>query len=87
MDLLKQKKIIILIIFGGLFFSSCRAKKKTFNGTTTLDCADYDGLNKQEKDKKTKWRLVLYKDGDRVLGKSKRVERDEICVFEQILFG
>ena len=55
-----------------LMLSSCRTKK-TFNGTTTLKCADYDGSSSTLKEKKkSKWRLVLYKDGSKVMGKSKK---------------
>ena len=51
-----------------LILSSCRTKK-TFNGTSTLKCADYDRSSSALKKKKSKWRLVLYKDGEKVLGK------------------
>ena len=55
-----------------LILSSCRTKK-TFNGTATLKCADYDGSSSEIKEKKkSKWRLVLYKDGNKVGGKSKK---------------
>jgi len=54
-----------------LTLSSCRVKK-TFNGTATLKCADYDGFSPTPKEKKSKWRLILYKDGKKVLGKSKK---------------
>jgi len=55
-----------------LTLSSCRTKK-TFNGTSTLKCADYDGSSSALKEKKkSKWRLVLYKDGNKVGGKSKK---------------
>jgi len=55
-----------------LILSSCRTKK-TFNGTSTLKCADYDGSSSALKEKKkSKWRLVLYKDGNKVGGKSKK---------------
>ena len=55
-----------------LILSSCRTKK-TFNGTSTLKCADYDGSSSAIKEKKkSKWRLVLYKDGNKVGGKSKK---------------
>jgi hypothetical protein len=55
-----------------LTLSSCRTKK-TFNGTSTLKCADYDGSSSAIKEKKkSKWRLVLYKDGNKVGGKSKK---------------
>jgi hypothetical protein len=49
-------------------------RKKTFNGTAELPCADYNNEvdhNKKEK-KKSKWRLVLYKDGEKVIGDKKR---------------
>jgi hypothetical protein len=53
-------------------FSSCRTKK-TFNGTSTLKCADYDDSpTKPNKKKKSKWSLVLYKDGKKVGKKSKK---------------
>ena len=53
------------------------SNKKTFNGTTTLDCPDYNPTkaeNKDEANKKTRWKLVLYKDGERVVG-SKREKK------------
>ena len=70
--LIKSKHIIILLL-SVLIISSCRTKKKTFNGTSTLKCTDYDGSSTKTKEKKnTKWSLVLYKDGDRVGGKTKK---------------
>jgi hypothetical protein len=55
-----------------LILCSCRTKK-TFNGTATLECADYDGSKSAIKEKKkSKWRLVLYKDGNKIGGKSKK---------------
>ena len=70
--LIKSKHIIILLL-SVLILSSCKTKKKTFNGTANLKCADYDGSSSKKKDKKkTKWSLVLYKDGDRVGGKTKK---------------
>ena len=71
MKLLKIKHIIILLLSVS-FFSSCGAKKKTFNGDSTLKCADYEGALSASKKKKSKWRLVLYKDGDKVWGRSKK---------------
>jgi len=59
--------IIVLLV---LAISSCRSKK-TFNGTAELPCPDHDGVNIEE-EKKSKWRLVLYKDGRSVFGKKKR---------------
>ena len=70
--LIKSKHIIILLL-SVLILSSCRTKKKTFNGTSTLKCADYDvSSTKTKEKKKTKWSLVLYKDGDKVGGKTKK---------------
>jgi hypothetical protein len=71
MNILKNKHIIILLL-SFLVFSSCRAKKKTFNGSSTLKCAEYEEASGLKKIKKTKWRLVLYKDGNKVGGKSKK---------------
>ena len=49
--LIKSKHIIILLL-SVLILSSCRTKKKTFNGTSTLKCADYDGSSTKTKEKK-----------------------------------
>ena len=70
MKLLKIKHIIILLL-SVLILSSCRAKKQVFNGTSTLKCADHEGGATINEKKKSKWRLVLYKDGNKVLGGSK----------------
>ena len=48
-------------------------KKKTFNGDGVLKCAEYDGDSSTIKEKKkSKWRLILYKDGKKIGGKSKK---------------
>ena len=66
------KHITVLLLSVLFLTSSCRSKK-TFNGTATLKCAEYDEASKEAKDKKkSKWRLVLYKDGNKVGGKSKK---------------
>jgi len=52
-----------------ILFSSCRTKK-TFNGTTTLPCSDYENSSKIKK--KSKWKLVLYKDGEKLGKRSKK---------------
>tara|TARA_B100000131_G_C17713314_1_gene449704 strand:+ start:226 stop:513 length:288 start_codon:yes stop_codon:yes gene_type:complete len=65
---LNNKNITILLL--SLFIQTSCATQKTFNGTAKLDCPDYNGT-KAESSKKTKkntkWKLVLYKDGERVL--------------------
>jgi hypothetical protein len=66
--LLKSKHIIILLL-SVIIFSSCRTKK-TFNGTATLPCSDYEESTKTKK--KSKWKLVLYKDGEKLGNKSKK---------------
>jgi hypothetical protein len=66
--LLKSKHIIILLL-SVIIFSSCRTKK-TFNGTATLPCSDYEESSKTKK--KSKWKLVLYKDGEKLGNKSKK---------------
>ena len=68
MRLLKSKHIIILLL-SVIVFSSCRTKK-TFNGTATLPCSDYEESSKTKK--KSKWKLVLYKDGEKLGNKSKK---------------
>jgi len=65
---LKSKHIIILLL-SVIIFSSCRTKK-TFNGTGNLPCSDYENPSKTKK--KSKWRLVLYKDGEKLGNKSKK---------------
>ena len=70
---LKIKHIIILLL-SVLIFSSCITNKKTFNGTSALDCPSHEGSSKIKEKKKSKWRLVLYKDGKKVVGKSKKGE-------------
>jgi hypothetical protein len=65
---MKSKHIIILLL-SVIIFSSCRTKK-TFNGTATLPCSDYEESSKTKK--KSKWKLVLYKDGEKLGGKSKK---------------
>lgn len=67
MRLLKNKHIIILLL-SAVVLGSCRTKK-TFNGIATLPCSDYENSSKTKK--KSKWRLVLYKDGER-LGKNSK---------------
>jgi hypothetical protein len=70
--MLIRSKYIIILLLSVFVFSSCRTKK-TFNGTSTLKCADYDDSStKPNKKKKSKWSLVLYKDGKKVGKKSKR---------------
>lgn len=71
-----KSKHIIIILLSVLIFSSCGTKKKTFNGTGNLDCPSYEDKNEkdQKQKKKSKWRLVLYKDGEKVGRKTKRGE-------------
>ena len=71
-----KSKHIIIILLSVLISSSCGTKKKTFNGTGSLDCPSYEDKNEkdQKQNKKSKWRLVLYKDGEKVGGKTKRGE-------------
>ena len=67
-------KHIIILLLSVFIITSCRSKKKTFNGTEKLNCANYDESSNElkEENKKSKWRLVLYKDGEKVVGKKKR---------------
>tara|TARA_B110000908_G_C10166812_1_gene408813 strand:+ start:584 stop:823 length:240 start_codon:yes stop_codon:yes gene_type:complete len=68
---MKSKHIIILLL-SVFILSSCRTKK-IFNGTSALECTDYDGSSSITKPKKeSKWRLVLYKDGKKIGKKSKK---------------
>jgi len=71
--LLKSKHIIILLL-SVILLSSCRTKK-TFNGATTLPCSDYENSSKTKN--KSKWKLVLYKDGQK-LGKKPKKGRSRL---------
>jgi len=64
-----KSKYIIILLLSVFILSSCRAKK-TFNGTATLPCADYENSAKVKK--KSKWKLVLYRDGEKIGKKSKK---------------
>ena len=64
-----KSKYIIILLLSVFILSSCRTKK-TFNGTATLPCAEYENTAKTKK--KSKWRLVLYKDGEKIGKKSKK---------------
>ena len=69
-----SNKYIIITLLSIIVLSSCRTKK-TFSGTENLDCPNYEETieaTETKEKKKTKWRLVLYKDGQKVGGKSKR---------------
>ena len=47
-------------------------KRKVFNGTSKLECADHEKTVELDEKKKSKWRLVLYKDGKKVGKKTKK---------------
>tara|TARA_B000000441_G_C21577520_1_gene252313 strand:+ start:109 stop:354 length:246 start_codon:yes stop_codon:yes gene_type:complete len=67
-----NNKDIIFFFLVLVLSTSCRSKK-TFNGTSTLECPTHEQKIKTEnKDKKSRWRLVLYRDGERVVGKTKK---------------
>ena len=69
---LPETKHIIILLLSVFLYPSCRAKK-TFNGASTLECADHNKeISEQKETKKSRWRLVLYKDGRKVVGKSKK---------------
>lgn len=67
---LNKKHLFIFIVCLQIFIS-CNTQK-TFSGTEQLDCPSYEPSLKASEKKKSKWRLVLYKDGETVLGKKKR---------------
>jgi hypothetical protein len=69
---LPETKHIIILLLSVLVISSCRSQKKVFNGKVSLDCPEYDESFEKKSKKKSKWRLVLYKDGNKISGKSKR---------------
>jgi len=58
-------------------------KKKTFNGMSTLDCPDYNESTATKEKKISKWRLVLYKDGQKVGGRSKKSKRGKSRLFKK----
>lgn len=69
---LKKNKHITIILLSFLVTFSCSTKKKTFNGIAELNCPNHEKTKIEKKKRKTKWRLVLYKDGEKVIGKQKR---------------
>lgn len=71
--LLFQNKYITTLVLSLFLLASCSTKKQVFTGTETLNCPNYSEDKKKHKtSKKTKWRLVLYKDGKKVGKKSRR---------------
>ena len=51
---------------------------------STLDCPDYDETPPDSNQKKkTKWRLVLYKDGEKVGRKSKKAKKGKSRLFKK----
>ena len=66
---IESKRIILTQVMTGAIGLTYNfpTKKKTFNGAGALKCTDHE----KEK-KKSKWRLVLYKDGKKIGGKSKK---------------
>ena len=69
---LNKKHLFILIVCIQICIS-CNTQK-TFSGTEQLDCPSYESTIKNSQKKKSKWRLVLYKDGEKVGRKKKRGE-------------
>ena len=69
---IKKNKHITIILLSFLVIVSCTTKKKTFNGIAELDCPNHEQTKAEKKKRNTKWRLVLYKDGEKVIGKEKR---------------
>ena len=47
-------------------------KRKVFNGISKLECVDHEEKISLDEKKKSKWRLVLYKDGKKVGAKPKK---------------
>ena len=51
---------------------SCKSKK-VFNGTSSLDCTNFESKAAQKEQKnQSKYKLLLLKDGQRVFGKKKQ---------------
>ena len=65
------KKHLFVIIITALFFFSCKTQK-TFSGTEQLECPNHEPTILASEKKKSKWRLILYKNGEKVWGKNKR---------------
>ena len=66
-----QKKHLFIITISTFFLLSCKTQK-TFSGTEQLDCPSNEPTILASEKKKSKWRLLLYKDGEKVWGKNKR---------------
>jgi hypothetical protein len=66
-----NKKHLFIVIISALFLFSCKTQN-TFSGTERLDCPSHEPTILASEKKKSKWRLILYKNGEKVWGKNKR---------------
>ena len=81
MNIFTNKHIIILLLSSCVFFS-CKSKK-TFNGTSSLPCPEHDGGISEEKEKDpSKWKVVLYKDGEAAAG-GKKTKKGKSRLFKK----
>jgi len=78
---IKELKLTLLIFSVITVFISCKSKK-VFNGTTSLNCTNFESeVAQKEQKKQSKYKLLLLKDGQRVFGK--KTKRGKSSLFEK----
>ena len=69
---IKKIKLTFLILLVVTVLGSCKSKK-VFNGTSSLDCTNFESEVAQKEQKtQSKYKLLLLKDGQRVFGKKNK---------------
>jgi len=69
---IKKLKLTLLMLSAVTVLSSCKSKK-VFNGTSSLDCTNFESeVAQKEQKNQSKYKLLLLKDGQRVFGKKNK---------------
>ena len=69
---IKKIKLTLLMLSVVTGLGSCKSKK-VFNGTSSLDCTTFESeVAQKEQKNKSKYKLLLLKDGQRVFGKKNK---------------
>ena len=69
---IKKIKLTLLMLSVVTGLGSCKSKK-VFNGTSSLDCSTFESeVAQKEQKNKSKYKLLLLKDGQRVFGKKNK---------------
>jgi len=69
---IKKIKLTFLMLLAVTVLGSCKSKK-VFNGTSSLDCTNFESeVAQKEQKNQSKYKLLLLKDGQRVFGKKNK---------------